>query len=136
MNPVVPDLRHAIRLHARRPLFSLAAIGIIKGKPFAPDARMKKILTEALDVANATSRSLLMNSRDPRWYYYPGSAWMNFLFISGYEFETPIPEILRTIAKNKWKMPGSIELEYEIPEGSDTVKEVGNCLEFCRRALA
>ena len=25
----------------------LAAIGIVKGKPFAPDARMKKILTEA-----------------------------------------------------------------------------------------
>jgi hypothetical protein len=35
----------------------LAAIGIIKGKPFAPDERMKKILTEALAVANATSRS-------------------------------------------------------------------------------
>ena len=38
---------------------SLAAIGIIKGKPFAPDERMKKILTEALAVANATSRTLL-----------------------------------------------------------------------------
>ena len=25
----------------------LAAIGIVKGKPFTPDARMKKILTEA-----------------------------------------------------------------------------------------
>ena len=29
------------------------------------------------------------------WYYYPGSAWMNFLFVSGYEFETPIPMITR-----------------------------------------
>ena len=46
----------------------LAAIGIIKGKPFAPDARMKKIMTEALALANATSRSLLMNPRDPSWY--------------------------------------------------------------------
>ena len=53
----------------------LAAIGIIKGKPFAPDARMKKILTEALTLANATSRSLLWKPRDPDWYYYPGSAW-------------------------------------------------------------
>jgi len=26
---------------------SLAAIGIVKGKPFNPDARMRKILTEA-----------------------------------------------------------------------------------------
>jgi hypothetical protein len=73
----------------------LAAIGIIKGKPFAPDARMKKILTEALVLANATSRSLLMNPRDPSWYYYPGSAWMNFLFESGSEFETPIPMVTR-----------------------------------------
>jgi hypothetical protein len=71
----------------------LAAIGIVKGKPFAPDARMKKILTEALAVANATSRSLFVNPRAADWYYYPGSAWMNPLFISGYEFETPIPMI-------------------------------------------
>jgi hypothetical protein len=39
----------------------LAAIGVIKGKPFAPDARIKTILTEALAVANATSRSLFIN---------------------------------------------------------------------------
>jgi hypothetical protein len=62
----------------------LAAIGIIKGKPFAPDARMKRILTEVLAVANATSRSLLVNPRAADWFYYPGSAWMNPLFISGY----------------------------------------------------
>jgi hypothetical protein len=73
----------------------LAAIGIIKGKPFAPDARMKKILVETAALANATSRSLAMNPRDPDWYLYPGSAWMNPLFLSGYEFETPIPMITR-----------------------------------------
>ena len=50
--------------------------------------------------------------------------------------ETPIPEILRTVEKNKWTLPGSIELEYDVPEGSDPVKEVAKCLEFCRRALA
>jgi hypothetical protein len=73
----------------------LAAIGIVKGKPFAPDARMKKIMTEALAVANATARSLFMSPRDPKWFYYPGSAWMNYLFETGYEFETPIPIITR-----------------------------------------
>lgn len=78
---------------------SLAAIGIIKGKPFAPDDRMKKILTEALAVANATSRSLLMNPRAADWFYYPGSAWLNPLFVTGYEFETPIPMITREGAK-------------------------------------
>jgi len=36
----------------------LAAIGIEKGKEFAPDERMKKILIEAVAVANATARAL------------------------------------------------------------------------------
>jgi hypothetical protein len=71
----------------------IAAIGIVKGKPFAPDARMKKIMTEALAVANATSRSLFMSPRDPTWYYYPNSSWFNYLFVTGYEFETPIPMV-------------------------------------------
>ncbi|MEF8754299.1 MAG: DUF1254 domain-containing protein [Accumulibacter sp.] len=73
----------------------IAAIGIIKGKPFAPDARLRKILNDALAVANATSRSLFMAPRAADWHYYPGSAWTNFLFVSGHEFETPIPMITR-----------------------------------------
>jgi hypothetical protein len=77
----------------------IAAIGIIKGKPFAPDARMKKILTEALALANATSRTLFMAPRDPDLYYYPGSGWQNMLFEVGYEFETPIPLITPEAAK-------------------------------------
>ena len=43
----------------------LASIGIKKGKPFAPDARMKAILTDAAAVANATSRAMTFASRDP-----------------------------------------------------------------------
>jgi hypothetical protein len=74
---------------------SIAAVGIVKGKPFAPDARMKKIMTDALAVANAASRTLFMSPRDPSWYYYPNSAWMNYLFQTGYEFETPIPMITK-----------------------------------------
>ncbi|UFW85355.1 DUF1254 domain-containing protein [Bradyrhizobium barranii] len=92
----------------------LAAIGIIKGKPFAPDARMKKILTEALALANATSRSLLMHPRNPTWFYYPGSAWFNQLFISGYEFETPIPMI-----------EGPIRGEMQIPEAAKPFPPTG-----------
>ena len=78
---------------------SVAAIGIVKGKPFAPDARMKKIMSEALAAANATSRSLFMNPRDASWFYYPGSSWFNYLFVTGYQFETPIPLITREGAK-------------------------------------
>ena len=49
--------------------------------------------------------------------------------------DTPIKEILQLVSKSKWKIPGSIELEYDIPEGSDAVKEVRRCVEFCRAAL-
>jgi hypothetical protein len=40
----------------------LASIGIEKGKPFAPDARMKKILTEAAAVGNATARAIVFKT--------------------------------------------------------------------------
>ncbi len=73
----------------------IAAIGIVKGRPFAPDARMKKILTEAITVANASSRSLFMSPRDRSWYYYPDGNWQNMLFATGHEFETPIPLITK-----------------------------------------
>jgi sugar phosphate isomerase/epimerase len=49
--------------------------------------------------------------------------------------ETPIKEILQLVKKNKWKIPGSIELEYNLPEGSDAVQEVKKCVEYCRAAL-
>jgi hypothetical protein len=53
----------------------LAAIGIEKGKPFAPDARMKKILSEAAVVGNATARSILYANRDKDIFFYPNSFW-------------------------------------------------------------
>ena len=49
--------------------------------------------------------------------------------------ETPIKEILQMVRKNKWKIPASIELEYNVPEGSDAVKEVQKCVDYCRQAL-
>jgi sugar phosphate isomerase/epimerase len=50
--------------------------------------------------------------------------------------DTPIAEALRLIQKNNYKFPATIELEYEIPEGSDAVREVKKCLEYCHKALS
>jgi hypothetical protein len=70
------------------------AIGIVKGKPFTPDARMKKILTNAAAIGSATGRTLNWNPRPAEgWSYYPGSNWTNPLFQGGYNFETPPPEV-------------------------------------------
>ncbi len=71
----------------------LAAIGIVKGKPFNPDARMKKILTDAAAVGAATGRALNWRfaEKHPDWAYYPDSQWGNMLFEGGAFFETPPP---------------------------------------------
>lgn len=63
-----------------------ASIGIAKGKPFAPDGRMKKILTDAAAVGDATARAIMYKWRNPDGYYYPNSNW-RLGFIGGYKFE-------------------------------------------------
>ena len=71
----------------------LAAIGIVKGKKFAPDERMKKILTDAAAVGQAAGRVLNWRPFDahPEWAYYPDSMWGNMLWEGGAFFETPPP---------------------------------------------
>jgi hypothetical protein len=64
----------------------LASIGIEKGKPFAPDARMKKILSEAAVVGNVTARALTFRTRIKEAYYYPNSAWYSNLPGGSYDF--------------------------------------------------
>jgi hypothetical protein len=64
----------------------LASIGIEKGKPFAPDERMKKILTDLAAVGNATARANLFKTRLKEAYFYPNGAWC-IPFVGGsYEF--------------------------------------------------
>lgn len=52
------------------------------------------------------------------------------------EGETPVAEVLQYMKKNKLTFPADIELEYKVPEGSDAVKEVAKCVQFCKQALA
>lgn len=64
----------------------LASIGIEKGKPFAPDERMKTILTEAAYVANATARAITFRTRMKEAYYSPDSAWQTAFVGGNHEF--------------------------------------------------
>jgi hypothetical protein len=72
-----------------------AAIGIVKGKEFSPDARMRKILEDAVAFGNAASRTLGMGAHptDTYRYYDESSAWWNMLFEGGYQFLNPPPLI-------------------------------------------
>jgi hypothetical protein len=75
-------------------LGQLAAVGIRKGEPFAPDERMRAILEEAVAVGNATARTLSIAPRESEGMaYYPGSAWFNMLWAGGYEFLDPPPQL-------------------------------------------
>ena len=63
-----------------------ASIGIQKGKPFAPDARMKKILTDAVAVGNATARALLWYERDESTFLYEDSYWKEGFIGGSYKY--------------------------------------------------
>jgi sugar phosphate isomerase/epimerase len=51
------------------------------------------------------------------------------------EGDTPIVKVLQLMKKNGYKFPATVELEYDVPAGSDAVKEVAKCVEYCRKAL-
>jgi hypothetical protein len=71
----------------------LAAIGIVHGKDFKPDARMKKILSDAAAFGQATGRALNWRyaMAHPDWAYYEDSQWGSMLWEGGAFFETPPP---------------------------------------------
>lgn len=64
-----------------------ASIGIVKGQPFAPDERMKKILTDAANIGAVTARTIAFKVRSKEAYYYPDSTW-RLPFFGGYKFES------------------------------------------------
>lgn len=50
--------------------------------------------------------------------------------------DTPLALILQLMKREKYTFPADIELEYPVPAGSDAVKEVIKCVDFCKKSLA
>jgi len=50
--------------------------------------------------------------------------------------DTPLSAALQLMRDQHYDFPAAIELEYDIPPGSDALKELGKCLDYCRQALA
>lgn len=73
-------------------------------------------------------RIMSMHLKDRKYHDGPNQPWG--------QGDTPIAEVLKLMQKNKYKMPATIELEYNIPADSDAVKEVMKCREFAAKALA
>jgi len=49
--------------------------------------------------------------------------------------DTPIAEVVTLIRDNRYTFPITVELEYEIPEGSDAVQEVKRSFEYIKSIL-
>ena len=58
----------------------MAAVGIVKGEPFAPDARMKKVFADAAAIGNAAARAISYSPRNPGQFVYDG----NTTWVMGY----------------------------------------------------
>ena len=67
--------------------FLFASIGIVKGQPFSPDQRMKKILTDAANIGAVTARTIAFKVRSKEAYFFPDRAW-RLPFFGGYKFES------------------------------------------------
>lgn len=86
---------------------------------------------DPLAIVKAKSdRILSMHVKDRQT---PANGKGNLLWGTG---DTPIREVLQLMKAEKYKFPATIELEYNIPEGSDPIKEVQKCVEYCRKGLA
>jgi sugar phosphate isomerase/epimerase len=49
--------------------------------------------------------------------------------------DTPIKEILALLRDKKYRVPATIELEYDIPAGSNAVDETRKCFEYAKKML-
>jgi sugar phosphate isomerase/epimerase len=49
--------------------------------------------------------------------------------------DTPIKEVLQLMKKEKYPFQGTIEFEYPAPDGSDVLREIAKCVEFCKNCL-
>jgi sugar phosphate isomerase/epimerase len=51
------------------------------------------------------------------------------------EGDTPLKEVLSLLRDKKYAIPATIELEYDIPAGSNAVEETKKCFAYAKSVL-
>lgn len=62
----------------------------------------------------------------------PENGKRNLVWGSG---DTPLIETLKLMRDQNYTFQATVEYEYKTPEGSDAIKEVKKCIDFCKSAL-
>jgi hypothetical protein len=79
----------------------LAALGIVKGRPFAPDARMRSILEQAARTGNAQMRVQSFADRRPDRVVWPDRQW-EWAALRFEDGDFNAATYLDTVAREKW----------------------------------
>jgi len=87
----------------------LETLGIAHGQPFEPEARMKKILTEAAEVGRAMAKTVAWKPRTANdiLYSYPGKRQWKYIFISDPTFHTPDYMAIDLRTRYTWEAIGT-----------------------------
>lgn len=64
----------------------LAALGIVHGQPFAPDAHRLDLLDRGAKLGAAIARALVYKPRDPATFFWEGVSWKNAFVGGSFEF--------------------------------------------------
>jgi len=104
----------------------LRSIGIEKGKPFAPDARMTKILSEAAVVGSATQRAILFRNRADDVVIWPGSKSWELGFEGGsYGFEKNGTRLINARVRFHYYATGITPVMVKPPVGAGSQYVIG-----------
>lgn len=104
----------------------LAALGIVKGRPFAPDERMRRILERASRSANARMRVQSLSDRRPDRFVWRDRRWEWLaLRFEGGDFDTLTTTDLE--AREKWfyQATGASTVMFRRAAGANVVRWLG-----------
>ena len=104
----------------------LASIGIQKGKPFKPDARMQKILAEAAAVGTAAQRSIIWRNRDDNVVLWPGSkSWERGFAGGSHEFKNDGVSLINSRTRFHFYATGITPAMVKPPVGAGSTYVIG-----------
>ena len=101
------------------------SVGIKKGQPFHPDARMQKIFEEAAAIANASSRAIVFRSRNKDLYFYDDRQWYSPLAGGSHEFYDNGGRVLDDRISFHYYATGITPLMTKPMVGTGSVYEIG-----------